>query len=198
MFSKIIIASHNVKKTAEMATLLAPFKIDCDSLANYGVKAVEETGTSFIENALLKAKYAAKHTNLPSIADDSGLVVPTLDGEPGVYSARYAGEPTDDIKNNQKLLAELSGKTNRVAYFVSILVLVRHENDPLPIIAEGIWQGQIANQLAGTAGFGYDPLFIPNGFSQTAAELDPDIKNKHSHRALAFAKLLAKLNCISS
>lgn len=181
-----------------MATLLTPFKIDCDSLANYGVKAVEETGTSFIENALLKAKYAAKHTNLPSIADDSGLVVPILDGKPGVYSARYAGEPTDDIKNNQKLLAELSGNTNRIAYFVSILVLVRHENDPLPIIAEGIWQGQIANQLAGTAGFGYDPLFIPNGFSQTAAELDPDIKNKHSHRALAFAKLLTKLNCISS
>lgn len=187
--NKIVIASHNLKKAKEIEALLAPFQLQCETLAGHGVEAVEETGTSFVENAILKAKYAAKHSGLPALADDSGIVVPSLGGAPGVYSARYAGENANDEANNQKLLTNLASELDRSAYFVCVLVLVNHENDPLPIIAQGLWQGRIADKPSGAGGFGYDPLFIPNGFNCSAAELEPTVKNTNSHRALAFREL---------
>lgn len=194
MFNQLVIASHNLKKAKEIEALLAPFQLHCDTLASYEFDAVEETGTSFIENALLKAKYAAKHTNLPALADDSGIVVPSLGDAPGVYSARYAGEAASDTENNEKLLVNLTPTHNRSAYFVCVLVLVQSENDPLPIIAEGLWHGHIADGPLGDGGFGYDPLFIPNGYTCSAAQLKPTEKNAISHRALAFHQLTKILN----
>ena len=158
-----------------------------------GVPEAEEPFGTFIENALAKARHAAQHSGLPALADDSGLCVRALGGAPGVISARYAGEPKSDVRNNAKLLADLAGQHDRRAHFVSLLVLCRSADDPQPIIAEGEWHGEILPALRGAGGFGYDPLFFVPEFGQTAAELDADTKNRVSHRGQAMQKLIERL-----
>jgi len=166
------------------------------------VPECEEPYCTFIENALAKARHASKHTGLPALADDSGLCVDALLGAPGVRSARYAeADPasslSQDARNNQKLLNALQGETNRHAHFYCVMVLVRHEHDPEPIIAEGQWIGEILNELRGTDGFGYDPLFLDAKTDKTVAELPLDIKSRISHRGHAMVKLLQKLERLS-
>ena len=142
---------------------------------------------------MAKARHASKLSGLPALADDSGLCVAALGGAPGVYSARYAGEPKSDARNNQKLLADLADNPNRAAHFVSVIVLVRHADDPQPLIAEGEWHGEILPAERGEGGFGYDPMFYLPEFNQTAAELDAAIKNQQSHRGRAMQQLIARL-----
>lgn len=187
MQSDIVLASSNAKKIRELNDVLATFHIHVISQQNYGVADVEETGLSFIENALIKARYAAQQTGKAAIADDSGLCVLALDGQPGIYSARYSGEHGNDYANNQKLLSALENETQRQAYYVCTIAYVHHANDPLPIIAQGLWHGEILHNARGENGFGYDPLFYLPELKQTAAELMPEYKNKISHRALALA-----------
>jgi XTP/dITP diphosphohydrolase len=160
---------------------------------DFGVVDAEETGLSFIENALIKARHAATETNLPAIADDSGLVVPALGGEPGIYSARYSG--MGDIENNNKLLAAMQGLTgeDRSAFYVAVIAVVATKKDPLPIIAEGRWRGRIALEPRGDGGFGYDPLFVPEHMSVSVAELDPSEKQTISHRSKALKALEPQL-----
>ena len=190
---KLVLASNNAKKIKELNALLVPLGFEIIPQGQLGISEAEEPYDSFVENALAKARHAAQHSGLPALADDSGLCVKALGGLPGVISARYAGEPKSDARNNEKLLADLSGQTDRRAHFVSLLVLVRSANDPQPIIAEGEWHGQIVDSLRGEGGFGYDPLFFVPEFDQTAAELDAETKNRVSHRGLAMQKLIARL-----
>ena len=190
---KLVLASNNAKKIKELNALLVPLGFEIIPQGQLGIPEAEEPYGSFVENALAKARHAAQHSSLPALADDSGLCVKALGGLPGVISARYAGEPKSDARNNEKLLADLSGQTDRRAHFVSLLVLVRSANDPQPIIAEGEWHGQIVDSLRGEGGFGYDPLFFVPEFDQTAAELDAETKNRVSHRGLAMQKLIARL-----
>jgi XTP/dITP diphosphohydrolase len=189
---KVVLASANRGKQREFAALLNGAGLELLLQDSLGIASVAETGTSFEANALLKAHHAATLSGLPALADDSGLEVDALDGRPGVYSARYAGESADDADNNAKLLAELSGMAtaDRRARYRCVLALVRHESDASPLLATGVWEGSIAFEPAGNLGFGYDPLFIPQGFSQRAAELPTDIKNRLSHRARAAAELM--------
>jgi XTP/dITP diphosphohydrolase len=156
---------------------------------------IEETGTTFVENALLKARHAARITRLPALADDSGLCVELLDGAPGLYSARYAGTHGDAAANRAKLLHALDGvpAERRGAFFICVLVLLRHADDPAPLIAEARWHGRVLEAERGDRGFGYDPLFLPDGQSSSAAELDPALKNRLSHRGQALARLHAQL-----
>ena len=181
----ILLASNNGKKIAELSAILASFGIEIKAQRDYGIEDVPETGLTFVENALIKARHAARQSGLPAIADDSGLCVPALGGAPGIYSARYSGE--GDAGNNRKLLAALENVQDRRAYYVCLIVYLRHADDPLPIIAQGLWHGTIALEARGDGGFGYDPLFIPDGYTQTAAELTTDEKNRLSHRARALA-----------
>ena len=180
-----ILASNNAKKIGELTPILARFGITIRPQRDYGIDEVAETGLTFVENAFIKARHAAKQSGLPAIADDSGLCVPALGGAPGIYSARYSGEGDDG--NNRKLLAALENVADRRAYFVCLIVYLRHADDPLPLIAEGLWHGHITDTPRGDGGFGYDPLFIPDGYTQTAAELTTDEKNRLSHRAQALA-----------
>ena len=191
--NKLVLASNNAKKVKELQALLAPLGIDIVTQGELGVPEAEEPHCTFIENALAKARHAAQLTGLPALADDSGLCVEVLGGAPGVQSARYAGEPKSDARNNEKLLAALAGHNNRAAHFVSVLVLVRSADDPQPIIAEGEWHGSILEKPQGEAGFGYDPLFWAEDFQQTAAEMDAVVKNRLSHRGRAMARLVARL-----
>ena len=184
-----ILASNNAKKIAELTPILARFGITIRPQRDYGIDEVAETGLTFVENALIKARHAAKQSGLPAIADDSGLCVPALGGAPGIYSARYSGEGDDG--NNRKLLAALENVADRRAYYVCLIVYLRHADDPLPLIAEGLWHGHITDTPRGDGGFGYDPLFIPDGYTQTAAELTTDEKNRLSHRAQALAAFAA-------
>lgn len=195
---KIVIASNNAGKIAEFKALFEPLGIETLSLKEAGIISdPEETGLTFIENALIKARSAAKISGLPALADDSGLVIPHLNGEPGIYSARYSEEATDSA-NNAKLLQKMSNfqDKERSAYFKAVLVLVRDETDPVPLIAEGEAHGFITKEILGSGGFGYDPLFYFPDKSQTFGELSSEEKNQISHRAIALQKLSAKLNTL--
>ena len=189
---QLVIASNNAGKLREIAAILAPLDVAPVPQGQLGVPEAEEPYPTFVENALAKARNAARHTGLPALADDSGICVEALGGAPGVISARYAGEPKSDERNNQKLVGALAGQTNRRAYYYAALVLVRHADDPQPLIAEGRWAGEVVDTPRGANGFGYDPYFLLPGLGQTAAELDPALKNRISHRALAL-QCLAEL-----
>lgn len=190
---KLVLASNNAKKMKELNALLAPLGFEVIPQGQLGIPEAEEPHCTFVENALTKARHASKLSGLPALADDSGLCVAALGGAPGVYSARYAGEPKSDARNNQKLLADLGDNPNRAAHFVSVIVLVRHADDPQPLIAEGEWHGEILPAERGEGGFGYDPMFYLPEFNQTAAELDAAIKNQQSHRGRAMQQLIARL-----
>ena len=191
---KLVLASSNTGKLAELRNLLgAGFELHAQS--EFGVGDAEETGLSFVENAILKARHAARATGLPALGDDSGLCVDALHGAPGLYSARYAGIHGDSEANIDKLLRELDGvdDARRGARFVCVLALLREAGDPQPIIAEGGWEGRILRQRRGGNGFGYDPVFLDPENGVSAAELDPAIKNAISHRGRALAMLREKL-----
>jgi XTP/dITP diphosphohydrolase len=190
---KLVLASNNAKKMKELNALLAPLGFEVIPQGQLGIPEAEEPHCTFVENALAKARHAAAQSGLPALADDSGLCVAALGGAPGVYSARYAGEPKSDARNNEKLLADLAGQSDRRAHFACVLVLVRSADDPQPIIAEGEWHGEILDAQRGAEGFGYDPLFYVPTHCQTAAELDAAIKNQLSHRGQAMQKLIARL-----
>ena len=190
---KVVLASNNAKKMKELDALLAPLGFEVIAQGQLGIPEAEEPHCTFVENALAKARHASKLSGLPALADDSGLCVRALGGAPGVISARYAGEPKSDARNNDKLLADLAGEGDRRAHFVSLIVLVRHADDPQPLIAEGEWHGEILPALRGAGGFGYDPLFFVPEFGQTAAELDTATKNRVSHRGRAMQQLIARL-----
>lgn len=190
---RLVLASNNAKKMKELDALLAPLGFEVIAQGALGIPEAEEPHVTFVENALAKARHAAKHSGLPALADDSGLCVRALGGAPGVISARYGGEPKSDARNNEKLLAELGDRCDRAAHFVSVLVLVRHADDPQPLIAEGEWHGEILPALRGDGGFGYDPLFFLPEFDKTAAELDADTKNRVSHRGRAMQTLIERL-----
>ncbi|WP_439287336.1 RdgB/HAM1 family non-canonical purine NTP pyrophosphatase [Lonepinella sp. BR2357] len=195
MTQKVVLATGNPGKVKEMSDVLADFGFEVIAQTDLGIESPEETGLTFVENALLKARYAAKLSGLPAIADDSGLVVAALNGEPGLYSARYAGTNGDDQANRQKLLRALADvpTEQRQAKFVSCIVLLQHETDPSPIIAEGECFGQIEFVEKGSNGFGYDSLFFSPEKNCTFAELEPTEKKKISHRAKALAVLKMKL-----
>ncbi|HRQ59297.1 MAG TPA: RdgB/HAM1 family non-canonical purine NTP pyrophosphatase [Azoarcus taiwanensis] len=194
MFQTLVLASNNGKKAAELAALLAPLGITVVPQSDLGVGEAEEPHATFVENALAKARHAAEHTGLPAIADDSGLCVSALGGAPGVHSARYAGEPKSDARNNALLVERLANVEDRRAYFYSVVVIVRHAADPQPMIADGEWHGTILEAPRGEGGFGYDPLFYVPELEQTAAELDPPLKNTLSHRGAAMRHLLDRLS----
>jgi len=193
--SRIVLASSNRGKLAEFNHLFADSGFEVITQGSLGVEDAEETGLTFIENALLKARNAARATNLPALGDDSGLCVEHLRGAPGLYSARYSGNHGDSAANNAKLLRELDGVPleRRSAFFICVLVLVQHAEDPAPLIAEGRWHGRVLMEQRGAHGFGYDPLFLPHGHAASAAELDPSVKNRLSHRGQALAALHARL-----
>lgn len=196
-FSQLVIASGNAGKLREIAHLLAPLSLEIIPQAKLNVPECEEPYCTFIENALAKARHASQHTGLPALADDSGLCVDSLQGAPGVISARYAGEPKSDKRNNQKLLEVLGDSPIRTAHFYCVMVLVRHADDPEPLIAEGQWVGEILKEYRGNDGFGYDPLFLDAKTGKTVAELPLEIKSRISHRGHAMAKLLQKLERLS-
>jgi XTP/dITP diphosphohydrolase len=189
----LVLASGNPGKHAEIQALLAPFGTRVVTQVELGLTEAEEPHDSFLENALAKARHACLATRLPALADDSGLCVDALGGAPGVHSARYAGEPRSDLRNNEKLLAEMSAHENRAAHYECVLVLLRGPGDTRPLIAQAQWRGEIARLPRGGGGFGYDPLFLPEGLERTAAELDPGEKNRISHRGQALAQLLELL-----
>ena len=190
---KLVLASGNAGKLKELSSLLAPLGIEVLPQSAFHVSEAEEPHPSFVENAIAKARHAARATGLPALADDSGLCVDALGGAPGVLSARFAGEPKSDARNNALLLERLAGETNRRARFYCALVLVRHADDPQPIIACGEWHGKILEATRGHGGFGYDPLFLVPELDQTAAEIDHSLKNVLSHRGSAMRQLLERL-----
>ncbi|MHA6205130.1 RdgB/HAM1 family non-canonical purine NTP pyrophosphatase [Dyella soli] len=194
--SRIVLASSNPGKLAEFNHLLADSGRSFVAQSAYDVEDVEETGLSFVENALLKARHAARISGLPALADDSGLCVDHLHGAPGLYSARYSGGHGDSAANNARLLRELDGVPGeqRGAFFMCVLVLLQHADDPAPLIAEGRWYGRVLTEQRGTHGFGYDPLFLPDGETVSAAELPPGLKNRISHRGRALAQLRHRLD----
>ena len=189
----IVLASGNPGKKAELEALLEPLGTRVVTQVELGVSEADEPHESFLENALAKARHVSFATRLPVLADDSGLCVDALGGAPGVQSARYAGEPRSDTRNNEKLLFEMKEKNNRSAHYVCVLVLVRGPGDLQPLIAQAEWHGEIARSPRGSGGFGYDPYFYLKELGKTAAELDPAEKNRVSHRGQALQKLLALL-----
>jgi len=191
--NKIVIASGNPGKLREIRRILEPLEFSVVPQSDFGVPECPEPHVTFIENCLAKARHASLHTGLPALADDSGICVDALNGAPGVYSARYAGEPKSDARNNEKLIAALSGEADRRAHYYCVIVLVRHPDDPQPLIAEGSWHGEIIDTPRGGNGFGYDPYFYLPAFGKTGAELDPDHKNAISHRGQALDILVSKL-----
>ncbi|OCG18074.1 non-canonical purine NTP pyrophosphatase, RdgB/HAM1 family [Gilliamella sp. HK2] len=192
---KIVLATNNQGKVNELQRLLADAGFDIVAQSQFNVPDANETGLTFIENAILKARHTAKLTGLPAIADDSGLSVDALGGQPGIYSARYAGEHGNDQSNNQKLLDALNNvpKEKRTAYFYCALVFMRHENDPTPIICLGKWHGLILTEAQGDGGFGYDPLFYVPELGCTAAQLTKEQKSQISHRGQALKQLISKI-----
>lgn len=193
---KIIFASSNLGKIHELQSMVSDLPIYLIPQSDFKVSAIAETGVTFIENALLKARHACQETKLPTIADDSGLVVEDLQGAPGIYSARYAGENATTEQNIKKLLAKLQNtrQENRSAYFYCALVMLRHADDPTPIICEGKWHGKILTSPRGNQGFGYDPVFYVPEKNCSAAELTSTIKNQLSHRGKALRLLVEKLH----
>lgn len=192
-FTKIVLASNNKKKMKEMHELLSPLGIEVINQGSLGIESAEEPFGTFVENALTKARHAAKSSGLPAIADDSGICADALNGAPGVLSARFAGEPSNDAANNAKLVAALKDKKNRNAHYICCIVAVRNENDPEPLIAVDFWNGQVADEPKGEGGFGYDPYFIIDSAGRRAAELSPEEKNAVSHRGKAMRKMKALL-----
>ncbi|MDZ4251217.1 MAG: RdgB/HAM1 family non-canonical purine NTP pyrophosphatase [Sulfuritalea sp.] len=194
---KLVLASGNPGKLREFGQLLAPFDFEVLPQSAFDVPEAEEPHITFVENAIAKARHAARLTGLPALADDSGLCVPALGGAPGVFSARYGqlspDQPKSDAKNNEKLLADLAGVTDRRAHYVAVLVLMRHADDPQPVVTEGEWHGEIIATPRGAGGFGYDPYFLVPGTGLTAAELPHEEKNRHSHRGKALAQLIERL-----
>jgi XTP/dITP diphosphohydrolase len=193
---RVVLASNNAGKLREFASLLSAAGIELIAQGTLDVPEAEEPHVTFVENALAKARHASKLTNLPALADDSGLCVHALRGAPGVYSARFAqlaGGEKSDAANNARLVAELRDTPDRRAYYFCVLVLVRHADDPEPLIAEGRWHGEVIDEARGANGFGYDPHFFLPSLNATAAELDPARKNASSHRAIALRELLARL-----
>jgi XTP/dITP diphosphohydrolase len=193
MSSKIVLASNNQGKLKEFYQILAPLGIELHSQSEFNVPDAPEPYFTFVENALTKARHTAKLTGLPALADDSGICVNALHGAPGVFSARYAGEPKSDQNNNLKLIKDLEPHTDKSAYYYCVLVFVRSENDPQPIIADGRWPGEIVSTARGAGGFGYDPYFWLPEFQMTVAELSAEQKNTHSHRGKALQELIKKL-----
>ena len=191
---RIVLASNNPGKRREIGQLLSGCGIEVVPQANFGVEDVEESGLTFIENAILKARHASVTANLPAIADDSGIEVDALGGAPGIYSARYAGPGSSDQDNNDKLLAELRGVPDelRSARFRCAIVFMRNAKDAMPVICSGTWEGRILHHPRGTHGFGYDPLFYVPTHQCASAELPPDVKNQISHRAQALRDLQKK------
>jgi XTP/dITP diphosphohydrolase len=190
---KVVLASSNTGKIREIQAIVKPVGIDLLSMADFDVPPVDEPYDTFVENALAKARAVAAHTKLPALADDSGLCVEALGYQPGVKSARFAGDYATDQQNNQKLLSLLQNQKNSRAFFYCNLVMVQSEEDPQPLIADGRWFGQIAYLPAGDNGFGYDPVFYPDGQQITSAQLTPEQKNQMSHRAIALRELIRKL-----
>jgi XTP/dITP diphosphohydrolase len=193
MTRPLILASNNSGKLVEFSSLLAPLGFLLHPQGQYAVPEAEEPYYSFVENALAKARHAACLTGLPALADDSGICANALGGAPGVLSARYAGEPKSDAANNQKLVAELALQDDKSAYYYCVLVLVRHVDDPQPVIADGRWDGEIRAAPRGQGGFGYDPHFWLPALGKSAAELSPLEKNQLSHRGQALRSLVEKL-----
>ena len=190
---QLVLASGNPGKLREFAALLAQFDFEVLPQSAFNVPEADEPHCTFVENALAKARHAARLTGLPSLADDSGICVSALDGAPGVYSAHYAGEPKLDARNNEKLIAALRGQADRRAHYVAVLVLLRHADDPQPLIAQGEWHGEIIDLPRGDGGFGYDPYFYVPEFGMTAAQMSAMDKNRVSHRGKALAQLLTQL-----
>jgi len=193
MSKKVVIASNNAGKLREIGRILEPLGIEAQPQGAFGVPECPEPHVTFVENCLAKARHASAHTGLPALADDSGICVDALNGAPGVYSARYAGEPKSDERNNQKLIAALHGQANRKAHYYCVMVYVRYADDPQPIIAEGAWHGEIVDSPRGAGGFGYDPYFLVPALGKTGAELPQDEKNAISHRGQALRTLVEKL-----
>lgn len=190
---KLVIASNNQGKLREIGELLAPLAIDVVPQSAFNISEADEPHVTFIENALAKARHASRCSGLPALADDSGICVSALGGTPGVNSARYAGEPRSDERNNLKLIEALKNQMDRRAYYYCVIVLVRHADDPQPVIADGSWHGEIIDSPRGTGGFGYDPYFYLPELGKTSAELTAEQKNKISHRGQALAKLVELL-----
>jgi len=192
---RIVLATHNLGKVAEFQHLLAPIKWQVIPQSEFNLPSPEETGLTFIENAILKARFASEKTGLPALGDDSGLEVDALSGAPGIYSARYAGEHGDFLANCHKLLAELKTvpQQQRSARFHCVLAFLKHANDPVPLVCHGVWEGYILEEMRGQQGFGYDPLFYVPTHHCSAAELDPATKNQLSHRAKALTALIQQL-----
>jgi XTP/dITP diphosphohydrolase len=194
---KLVLASGNAGKLREFGQLLAPFDFEVLPQSTFAVPEADEPHITFVENAIAKARHAAQLTGLPALADDSGLCVSALGGAPGVFSARYAqsspDEPKSDQRNNAKLIADLAGIADRRAHYVAVLVLMRHADDPQPIVTEGEWHGQIIDTPRGEGGFGYDPYVLIPELGKTVAELPHEEKNRRSHRGQALAQLLARL-----
>lgn len=191
---QIVVATGNQGKLSEFRALLADWSWQLCSSKELGLIDPAETGLSFVENALIKARHAAEQTGLPAIADDSGLCVDALEGAPGLYSARFSGAHGDDAANNAALLMAMQNVAQRQACFVSVIVMLRHAKDPLPLIAQGIWQGEILHEARGDAGFGYDPLFLDPAHQLSAAEMPASLKHQLSHRAKALAQLRGQLS----
>lgn len=193
MTKTLVLATGNPGKVNELANMLSPLNINVLPQSDFNVGEVAETGTTFVENAIIKARHAAKITGMPAIADDSGLEVDGLNGAPGVYSARFAGESASDQDNIDKLLNELANNPNRKARFWCVLVLMRHADDPTPLICSASWEGEITQTQNGEGGFGYDPVFFVAEQNCTSAELTKEQKNAVSHRGQALKKLLLEL-----
>ncbi|KXF80128.1 XTP/dITP diphosphatase [Enterovibrio coralii] len=194
--TKVVLATGNAGKVKEMADLLQDFGLDVMAQSEFAVADADETGTTFIENAIIKARHAAKETGLPAIADDSGLEVDYLNGAPGVYSARYAGEGKGDQANLEKLLECMADAPDdqRSARFHCVLVYMRHANDPTPVVCHGVFEGKIAREASGSHGFGYDPVFYVEEQGCTLANIEPAVKKQISHRGQALKKLFAAMS----
>ena len=193
MTQTLILASNNAGKLREFASLLEPLGLDVESQEAHQVPEAEEPHLTFVENALEKARHASRLTGLPALADDSGVCVNALGGSPGVLSARFAGEPKSDERNNAKLIADLAPHADKSAYYYCVLVYVRHADDPQPVIADGCWNGVMLDRPRGDGGFGYDPYFLLPELGMTAAELPVADKNRLSHRGQALRALMEKL-----
>ena len=193
MTQYLVLASSNAGKLAEFSQLLAPLGFAIKSQRELDIPEADEPFGTFLENALAKARHASKLSGLPVLADDSGICVPALGGVPGVQSARYAGEPRSDAANNAKLVRDIAAHADKSAYYYCVLVMVRHADDPQPIIADGVWHGSLIEQPRGQGGFGYDPHFFLPSLGKTAAELSAQEKNSLSHRGQALRALINKL-----
>lgn len=196
---RIVIATGNSGKLREICSLLSPLHIEVVAQSTLSIESAEETGLTFIENALLKARHAAALSGLPALADDSGLVVDALNGNPGIRSARYAGEQADDAANVDKLLAALDGtpEAERTARFHCVVTLLRHPDDATPLLCQGVWEGHVAEKRRGAGGFGYDPVFVDCEHGISAAEMSPEQKNRLSHRGKALRAMHAALAALS-